>query len=497
MSRLRAAFAALAGRQPAAVMTRPTFARRIGMRAGAAIDAIMGWGGADEGVTGLIKRGDYPKLRAQARELERVAPLIARYAEVTHENVWGPNGITLQAVPARTRGDAPNTVLAKQNEAAWYRWCETCDLSGGSLDDAMEWFDHRFAIDGEAALEIVYRSDLLFGVGIRRIDADLIHWSKTEQRKPGQNAIDHGVEMDRDGKPIAYWILSHKLTEVDVYGPVTERRVPASRIVIEKHGNSTRGCTPLAPVMQRADMLNKMQEAVVAQHRAAACKMGFLETALDGEHLAADPGTNMVTMEAASGVIEQLPAGMSFKSWEPGSPGAQYREVYTTLVHEIASGLPGGITYVGLTGDLTEANYSSMRQGELQARDAWRVAHRRRAEAVLQPLYAAVIRGARLAQAVTTTLDDEAVTLAVWHGRVWPWVDPLKDANAIRELLALGLTTRTRELNALGLAAGEVFAELSAEIATMKTLGIPTEVTTVQAQAAAAENAASRPRLTA
>jgi lambda family phage portal protein len=496
MSRLRDAFNALT-RRPFTPTLPPTFARRIGMRAGAAIDALMGWSGADESVTGLIKRGDFPKLRAQARELERVAPLIARYAEVTHENVWGPNGITLQAVPARTRGDAVNTVLAKQSEAAWYRWCESCDVSGGSMDDVMEWFDHRYAIDGEAAIEIVYRRNLLFGVGVRRIDADLIHWSKKQQRKDGQNAIDRGVELDRDGKPVAYWVLSHKLTEVAVYGPVTERRVPASRILIEKHGDDVRGCTPLAPVMLRADMLNKMQEAVVAQHRAAACKMGFLETALDGQHLEADAGGTTVTMEAASGVIEQLPPGMTFKAWEPGAPGAQYREVYTTLVHEIASGLPGGITYVGLTGDLTEANYSSMRQGELQARDAWRVAHRRRADAVLQPLYAAVIRGARLDQAVVTTIDEEQASLAVWHGRVWPWVDPLKDANAIRELLALGLTTRTRELNALGLAAGDVFAELAEEIQTMKTLGIPTEVTSVQAQVAAAENAASRPRLSA
>jgi lambda family phage portal protein len=467
------------------------------MRAGAAIDALMGWSGGDESVTGLVKRGDFPKLRAQARELERVAPLIARYAEVTHENVWGPDGITLQAVPARTRGDAPNTVLGKECEAAWYRWAESCDVSGGSLDDVMEWFDHRFAIDGEAAIELVFRADLLFGVGLRRIDADLIHWSKKQERKSGQNAIDRGVELDRDGKPIAYWLLSHKVSEVATYGPVMERRVPASRVLIEKHGDEVRGVSPLVPVMLRADMLNKMQEAVVAQHRAAACKMGFLETDLDGEHLSADAGSNLVTMEAASGVIEQLPAGMTFKAWEPGSPGAQYREIYTTLVHEIASGLPGGITYVGLTGDLTEANYSSMRQGELQARDAWRVAHRRRASLVLQPLYAAVIRGARLAQAVRTTLDDDLVSLAVWHGRVWPWVDPMKDAQAIRELLALGLTTRTRELNALGLASADVFAELADEIATMKTLGIPTEITSVQAQALAAENAASRPRLTA
>ncbi len=470
--------------------------RRIGTRTGDVIGALLGWAGLDDGVTGLLRRNDYPKLRQMARELEATAPLITRYAEITHENVWGPNGITLQAVPARTRGDAPNVALGKQCETEFYRWWQTCDVSGGSGDALMEWFDHRVAIDGEAGIEIVIRRDLVFGVGLRRIDADLINWKKNETRRADRPAIDRGVELDRDGRPVAYWLLSHRPSEVRVYGPVTERRVPADRVLIEKHGDDVRGVTPLAPVMQRADMLNKMQEAVVAQHRAAACKMGFLEREIGADALQADAGGSVVTMEAASGVIEQLPDGVKFKSWEPGSPGAQYREVYTTLVHEIASGLPGGVTYVNLTGDLTEANYSSMRQGELQARDAWRVRQRRRADGILQPIYVVAIRGARVSGAISSTLEAAMITLAIWHGRIWPWVDPLKDAMAIRELLALGLTTRTRELNALGLAAADVFTELSAEIATLKKLDIPTEITSVQAQVAAGDSP-SRPRLTA
>jgi lambda family phage portal protein len=492
VSRLRSAWRAFTS--PTTTPRTRTPLARIATRAADIIDGILGYG--DQSPATLIRRGDYPKLRAKARELELVAPLVARYAELFHENVWGPNGITLQSTAPLTRGGEVNGSLSKSCEAAFYRWAATCDVSGGSLDDVMTWYDKRFAIDGEAAIEIVLRRDLLFGVGLRRIDADLINHAKTQSRRAGRPAIDRGVELDANGKAVAYWVLSHRRDETPLFGPVMERRVPADLLLIERHGNDVRGITPLAPVMQRADMLNQMQEAVVAQHRAAACKMGFLETALDGEHLAADAGGGMVTMDAASGVIEQLPAGMTFKAWEPGAPGAQYREVYTTLVHEIASGLPGGVTYVGLTGDLTEANYSSMRQGELSARDAWRVLHGRRASTVLQPIYAAVMRGAVMAGAVSSALALADLIRAEWHGRVWPWVDPLKDANAIRELLALGLTTRTRELNALGLAAGDVFAELSAEIQTMNQLGIPTVITQAQANAMNTD-ADTRPRLTA
>jgi lambda family phage portal protein len=492
VSRLRNAFRALTA--PTLAPARRSGPMQVVARSWDLLGSLLGGNDADRTITAL-NAGEYFRLRSQARELERTSPLVARYVRVRIENIWGPDGITLQAVPPLTRGGSPNAMLGRTCESVWYRWAETCDVAGGSLADAMEWFEARLAVDGEAAFEIVYDSRLYLGVGIRRIDADRINHKKKQSRAQGRPAIDRGVELDANGRAVAYYVLSHRADEVEKYGPVTERRVPADRIVIQKHGDDVRGVSPLVPVMSRLDDLNGLQNAVVAQHRAAACQMGFFTTKADGDFMPADAGSNMVRIEAQSGVTEQLPAGMDFKPWTPGSPGAQYREIYVTEVHEIASAW--GVTYVSLTGDLTEANYSSMRQGELQARESFRVQHRARARGVLQPLYLAVLRGALIAGEIVTTLPLDLLAMSVWHGRVWPWVDPKKDAEAIRELLALGLTTRTRELNALGLAAKEVFAELSEEIKELKSLDIPTEITTVQAQAASADATASRPRLTA
>jgi capsid protein len=233
-----------------------------------------------------------------------------------------------------------------------------------------------------------------------------------------------------------------------------------------------------------------MQEALVALYRAAACKMGFLESQLGSDPLPADAGTNTVSFDAASGVIEQLPAGMTFKSWDPGQPGDQYRNVYTTMVHEIASALR--TTYAALTGDLSQANYGSLRQGELTAREGYRMEHGKLSSLVMGTLYPIIIEGARAQALIVSRLASDDLTRAVWHGRRWDWIDPKKDAEAIRELLALGLTTRTRELNKLGLDARQVFQELADEIALLTSLNIPTVVTTAQATAATATASAEQ-----
>jgi lambda family phage portal protein len=497
MSRLRNAFRALTGTPDAPARRVFTGSRSIGRRSLDVIGDLLGRpaSNGDRTLTAL-NSGEYFRLRSQARQLERTSPLVARYVRVRLENVWGPDGITLQATPPLTRdGSAVNGTLSASCESVWYQWCETADVSGGSLDDAMQWFEARLAIDGEAALEIVRDSRLFCGVGVRRIDADLINHKKKLSRKPGQNAVDRGVELDANGKPVAYYILSHRSDEVEKFGPVTERRVDAALILMERHGDDVRGVSPLVPALSRLDDLNGLQEAVVAGHRAAACQMGFFTSAADSDPMAPSPGSSFVNIDVQSGVTEQLPAGVDFKPWVPGAPGAQYRDIYVTEVHEFAASV--GVTYVSITGDLTEANYSSMRQGELQARESYRVEHKSRARKVLQPLYTEVLRGAVIAGRVSSPLPLAQLARAVWHGRTWPWVDPKKDAEAIRELLALGLTTRTRELNALGLAATGVFRELADEIALLKSLDIPTEITTVQAQAASADATASRPRLTA
>ena len=61
---------------------------------------------------------------------------------------------------------------------------------------------------------------------------------------------------------------------------------------------------------------------------------------------------------------------------------------------------------------------------------------------------------------------------ASWAGRRWSWVDPLKEVEAHRVALALGLTTRAEILAAQGRDFADTLEQLKAENETMRAMGL-------------------------
>jgi capsid protein len=59
-----------------------------------------------------------------------------------------------------------------------------------------------------------------------------------------------------------------------------------------------------------------------------------------------------------------------------------------------------------------------------------------------------------------------------WITPAQPWVDPLKDSQASREALAAGLTSRRREVAALGWDIEQLDAEIAADQARERDLGL-------------------------
>ena len=66
------------------------------------------------------------------------------------------------------------------------------------------------------------------------------------------------------------------------------------------------------------------------------------------------------------GSVEQLPAGWEMKPLEFSNPTSQYAAMLETVIQHIASGL--SVPYSELSGDMTGASYSRLRQEALQSR---------------------------------------------------------------------------------------------------------------------------------
>ena len=144
----------------------------------------------------------------------------------------------------------------------------------------------------------------------------------------------------------------------------------------------------------------------------------------------------------------------------------------------IAAGL--GVSYHGLSNDLTAVSYSSIRSGTLEERDQWRVLQDWFAAAVLEPLYQEWLRMALLSGTIKMP-NGSALPAGkldkfrphTWQPRTWEWVDPESDANAIVTKLTHGLTTLTAEVAKTGLDLEDMLQDRQRERELFAQYGIP------------------------
>jgi capsid protein len=103
----------------------------------------------------------------------------------------------------------------------------------------------------------------------------------------------------------------------------------------------------------------------------------------------------------------------------------------TAVLRGVARGLK--VSYLTLTGDLRQANYSSMRAGLLPERDHWRSLQVWFATHFHRVTYRDWVDMAALkrAIAVDARLGSDYYDVA-WRGRGWKWVDPKNELEAAR-----------------------------------------------------------------
>lgn len=495
VARARAALAVLRGDAP---RTRSMWGTPW---TGSATHHLTGSWSATQQSANREVEGSLIKLRTRARDLRRNHPLVARYAALSVENILGPDGMTLQATPGNTRGGV-NERLRAECERVWYEWGETAGLDGRTWDDTAAALIDAWRTEGEALLEIVADERLPLGVGVQALDPDLLDETLTVEPGEGRAAVVQGIEYDGIGRPVAAHLWTRHPSEAG--GRRVRRRVPLDRLRIladRVRPGQARGTTPLASVMYRLQMLGATVEALVDLNYVAARKMGWLKPGADSDIIGVggDGETASVapTYDVSVGGIEQLPPGYDFQAWDPGQPSQQFDPFAKLLLREVAAGL--GVSYASLTGDLSDANYSSARVGLLAERERWRVLQRTFAATVCQPVYAAVIRAARLRGVLVApaTMPDAALAAATWHGRRWGWVDPAKDVAAIKESLAAGLTSLTRELNTAGIDRAELLREIAEERQQAASLGVTLDYATPDPAAAPSDDDAvpARPPL--
>jgi len=178
----------------------------------------------------------------------------------------------------------------------------------------------------------------------------------------------------------------------------------------------------------------------------------------------------------------QLPAGVDVKEFNPNRPNQNFSEFVKAKLRAVARGL--GLSYATLTGDLREVNFSSIRQGVLEERDAYRVVQTFAIEHICQPIFEAWLEMALVARQVSVPYPTNAAefevyfTAANWQPRGWTWVDPVKDVQASIQAIGASLNTLQQSCAERGLDWRAVMRQRKREIDFAQRLGLEVNLST-------------------
>lgn len=405
------------------------------------------------------------KLRFNGRDLERNNAWAAKAIQVITSNTVGA-GILCQP-------KGPNRAKTARAMALWRGWAETkaCDWDGrhdlyGLQAIAMQ----TIARDGEVLVRF-RRTTGAIPLQIQLLEPDFLCLSQTSGE--GGNTVVQGIEIDTDGRAVAYWLYDRH--PGDYYGagwgkswlPGTRAtRIPVeqiARVYRQDRAGQLRGVSWLAPVVLPLRDLDDYEDAQLMRQKVAACFAAFVHDANGAD--GTDTPDDELTDKIEPGIIQTLPPGKEITFADPPSLGG-YGEFTRGVLHKVAAGL--GITYESLTGDLSQTNFSSARMGWIEMGrliDAWR--WRMLIPQLCGPVWAQFAMAAELG----TGLDMTGI-VASWTPPRRELINPKDDIAAIRDGIRSGLTTWSESVRELGFDPAAQVAEMQADLAAFDAAGL-------------------------
>ncbi len=457
---LTAARSIAAGQRPPASASAPiaptpfegaSQGRLIGNMRGtsASISTLVSWYGAT--------------LRQRAHHLERNNP----YATAA------PDAFAAYAVGTGIMPSPQTTDVALKGRLVqlWQDWSEESDWDGVLDVYGQQWLSARSAFvagDCFAVRKSVAPGDFAFlPLRIQLLEADHLALDRNETLG-GDVEIRSGIEY-AGGRRVAYHFLKrHPGDMLGARDAGATVRVPAADVIpifMPRRIGQIRGYSHMSPSMVRMIMFDDYDVNEAARKRFASGSSGYLVTkggpaasplAAEAAANAAaagegDSGTGQIRMEPATISLVEHDGELKFS--EPADVGGSYDPFQYRNLTAIGAGM--GIPYHVLTGDLREANYSSLRQGQIDFRRRLEpFQHHAMVQGFCRRVWGWFVEAAVLAGAIDVRDFDKRrpeYLRIKWIPPKWEWVDPLKDLNAEKLAVRNGFKPRSEVVEAQGL----------------------------------------------
>ena len=320
-------------------------------------------------------------------------------------------------------------------------------------------------VDGESSAIIEERDGQAV---LRQIPAEWVDESHTTPLSGG-GYVQQGIEFSARGERVAYHIRPTRPN--DPFANAERVRVPAEEMLHLARTlgpGQVRGVSALAPVLLKANEYDQANDALLVKLKVSAMHVSFI-TDVNGTAGGVYDGAGIGEEDLVPGAAIRLGMGEDVRTAFPEA-ARDAPALLKTMRHEIAAGL--GVPTHLLDNDLSNANYSSLRAGLLPFRaKVEQYIYHTLVPQVLDPIFRRVVTDAYLSGRLD--VPDLAPALkAEWLPPRPMQVDPQKDAQAVRELLEMGLTSRRQAVAALGWNVADLDAEIAADRERERALGL-------------------------
>lgn len=365
-------------------------------------------------------------------------------------------------------------VPASQREAkSWASWGNSldCDADGtsnlaGLIKLAVT---ERFGA-GEVLIRRRWRkaSDgYAIPMQLQVLEADHLDESKTGPLANGNYCI-LGKEFDQLGTCVAYWLFPEHPGEVSGWrsSSYSSKRVPASEIIHyyrRDRPSAVRGVSELAVSLMRYRDLADWHDAELVRKKMEACVMAIISSDKPDKALGMTDSKGIEKMRP--GLIARISGSEQVTFNNPQASGAG-GEFSRFELHALAVG--SGITYAQLTGDMSQANFSSNRMGLIEFRGL--IEQEQWLSLVPQVLQRIRAWWREAAALQGIPLGDQAEDAYTMPAK--PQVDPLKDTLTAKEAIRGGGMTLSEWLREKGTTLDAYIAERQAELAKLQKAGL-------------------------
>ena len=402
-------------------------------------------------------------LRNRARDLVRNNPYADKAVRSYASNLVG-TGI----IP-RLKKDKKSPNLAP----LWKKFAKKCDFDEDTDFYGLQSLAARALFESGECL-IVRKNvpssyNLDIPLQIQVLEPDFLDGKKNQNVLDNGGYIIQGIEFNQAGKKVAYWMFDRHPGDMGKCS--ASKRIEAKWVIHlfeKKRPGQVHGVTSFASAMLRMKDLADYDDAELFSKKIQACFTGFVTT-MDGE-----PGMVETENDAKSGersekfdpgTMTYLKPGEDIKFGTPEVSNT-YPAYMRVVLHAIAAGL--GLTYELLTGDLSQANYSSIRAGLIEFRRymeaiRWQIMVPKMCEGVRDWFIEAAIASGKLPDADYST---------EWTPPRFESVDPVKDFTALLIAVRGGFMSLPQAIGSQGEDTETILNEIAETNKMLDALGI-------------------------